>query len=68
MTPPGRFGALARDGSAVEAFIEKPAGDGGTINGGFLRAIAQKVLESASPAMRRPGRLNRCSPWPATVN
>lgn len=44
VTPPGRFGALARDGAAVEAFIEKPAGDGGTINGGFF-VLSPKVLE-----------------------
>jgi glucose-1-phosphate cytidylyltransferase len=36
VTPPGRFGALAREGGAVRAFVEKPAGDGGTINGGFF--------------------------------
>lgn len=34
--PPGRFGALDRDGVTVRAFIEKPRGDGGTINGGFF--------------------------------
>jgi glucose-1-phosphate cytidylyltransferase len=35
--PPGRFGALDRDGAAVRAFTEKPQGDGaGTINGGFF--------------------------------
>ncbi|WP_431270113.1 hypothetical protein [Dankookia sp. P2] len=26
VTPPGRFGALARDGAAVEAFIEEAGG------------------------------------------
>ena len=44
VTPPGRFGALARDGATVEAFIEKPAGDGGTINGGFF-VLSPKVLD-----------------------
>ena len=34
--PPGRFGALERNGGQVTAFIEKPRGDGGTINGGFF--------------------------------
>jgi glucose-1-phosphate cytidylyltransferase len=34
--PPGRFGALALDGDRVRGFIEKPAGDGGWINGGFF--------------------------------
>jgi glucose-1-phosphate cytidylyltransferase len=44
VTPPGRFGALAREGAVVEAFIEKPAGDGGTINGGFF-VLSPKVLD-----------------------
>lgn len=34
--PPGRYGALELDGSAVRAFAEKPRGDGGLINGGFF--------------------------------
>ena len=34
--PPGRFGALERDGSLVTGFSEKPPGDGGLINGGFF--------------------------------
>ena len=34
--PPGRFGALALDGDRVTGFVEKPAGDGGWINGGFF--------------------------------
>ena len=34
--PPGRYGALELDGSEVRAFIEKPRGDGGLINGGFF--------------------------------
>ena len=39
VTPPGRFGALRiRDGKTNEIaeFVEKPAGDGGLINGGFF--------------------------------
>jgi len=36
VVPPGRFGALEREGDKVRAFTEKPAGDGGTINGGFF--------------------------------
>ncbi len=42
--PPGRFGSLEIDGSAVTGFAEKPHGDGGWINGGFF------VL---SPGVRR---------------
>lgn len=39
--PPGRYGALNLDGTAVTSFQEKPAGDGAWINGGFF------VLEPA---------------------
>lgn len=38
VTPPGRFGALEADGDKITAFREKPAGDGGRINGGFFVA------------------------------
>ncbi|SFR81763.1 glucose-1-phosphate cytidylyltransferase [Sphingomonas jatrophae] len=38
VAPPGRFGALEIDGTAVTGFREKPAGDGGLINGGFFVA------------------------------
>ncbi|MBB3912418.1 glucose-1-phosphate cytidylyltransferase [Sphingomonas desiccabilis] len=38
VTPPGRFGSLEFDGERVTAFREKPAGDGGQINGGFFVA------------------------------
>jgi glucose-1-phosphate cytidylyltransferase len=34
--PPGRYGALTRDGDTVRGFTEKPRGDGGLINGGFF--------------------------------
>ena len=34
--PPGRYGALDRDGHLVTGFTEKPRGDGGLINGGFF--------------------------------
>jgi len=34
--PPGRFGALTLSGDTVSDFQEKPAGDGGWINGGFF--------------------------------
>lgn len=42
--PPGRFGALEIDGTSVKAFIEKPQGDGGWINGGFF-VLNPKVLD-----------------------
>jgi glucose-1-phosphate cytidylyltransferase len=34
--PPGRYGALMREGDAVLGFREKPPGDGAWINGGFF--------------------------------
>ena len=44
--PPGRFGSLqtAADGK-VEAFIEKPQGDGGWINGGFF-VLEKKAIDT----------------------
>lgn len=42
--PPGRYGAIKRDGDAVVGFSEKPRGDGGLINGGFF-VLSPKVLE-----------------------
>jgi glucose-1-phosphate cytidylyltransferase len=44
VTPPGRFGALQREGHRVDAFMEKPPGDGGTINGGFF-VLSPRVIE-----------------------
>ena len=41
--PPGRFGALDMDGDKVRAFMEKPVGDGGMINGGFF-VLSPSVL------------------------
>jgi glucose-1-phosphate cytidylyltransferase len=41
--PPGRFGAINFEGTKVDAFIEKPMGDGGWINGGFF-VLKPKVL------------------------
>jgi glucose-1-phosphate cytidylyltransferase len=38
VAPPGRFGALELEGNFVRNFKEKPAGDGGLINGGFFVA------------------------------
>jgi glucose-1-phosphate cytidylyltransferase len=45
--PPGRFGALAVDGTAVHDYVEKPAGDGGWMNGGFfvLSPRVQQYIE-----------------------
>jgi glucose-1-phosphate cytidylyltransferase len=42
--PPGRYGALQTTDGRVTNFIEKPAGDGGLINGGFF-VLSPKCLE-----------------------
>jgi len=41
--PPGRYGALQREGNLVRGFSEKPRGDGGWINGGFF-VLSPKVI------------------------
>jgi glucose-1-phosphate cytidylyltransferase len=40
--PPGRYGAIRFQGNRVTGFQEKPAGDGGWINGGFF-VLSPKV-------------------------
>jgi glucose-1-phosphate cytidylyltransferase len=42
--PPGRYGAIGRNGDAVTGFTEKPPGDGGLINGGFF-VLSPKCLD-----------------------
>ena len=42
--PPGRYGATVIEGNRVVRFKEKPAGDGGRINGGFF-VLEPRVLE-----------------------
>lgn len=42
--PPGRYGALQRNGDIVTGFSEKPRGDGGLINGGFF-VISPKCID-----------------------
>lgn len=42
--PSGRFGQLALEEANVTAFAEKPADEGGWINGGFF-VLSRKVLE-----------------------
>jgi glucose-1-phosphate cytidylyltransferase len=36
--PPGRFGVLSLEDERVTSFLEKPAGEGGWVNGGFFVA------------------------------
>lgn len=45
--PPGRYGALVRDGDFVRGFHEKPKGDGGWINGGFF-VLQKQVIDYIS--------------------
>lgn len=42
--PPGRYGALEREGDQVKRFTEKPRGDGGLINGGFF-VLSPRVVD-----------------------
>lgn len=42
--PPGRYGAIERNGDVVVGFTEKPRGDGGQINGGFF-VLSPRCLE-----------------------
>lgn len=42
--PPGRYGALQRQGASVQGFMEKPPGDGAWINGGFF-VLNPKVID-----------------------
>lgn len=42
--PPGRYGALERDGDQVTGFMEKPRGEGGFINGGFF-VLSPKCID-----------------------
>ena len=44
VSPPGRYGALERQGNQVTGFAEKPRGDGGLINGGFF-VLSPKCLD-----------------------
>jgi len=43
--PPGRYGAIESNNHQVKAFVEKPRGDGGLINGGYF-VLSPKVLSS----------------------
>lgn len=47
VVPPGRYGATVIEGDRVVRFEEKPAGDGGLINGGFF-VLNPSVLDRIS--------------------
>ncbi len=42
--PPGRFGSVTVESTAVTAFQEKPLGDGGWINGGYF-VLSKRVID-----------------------
>jgi len=42
--PPGRFGAIDINDTTIKSFLEKPAGDGGWISGGFF-VLQKHVIE-----------------------
>jgi len=57
VTPPGRYGALELDGNDVKSFKEKPAGDGGRINGGFFvlePGVIDYIENDATPWEQAP--------------
>ena len=64
VAPPGRFGALEFEGDLVRSFSEKPAGDGGLINGGFFvaRPVGARPHRRAGHGL---GAASRSSAWPS---
>ena len=54
--PLGRFGATPLEGSRVKSFMEKPAGDGGRINGGFF--VLQQACSIVLRTTRQRGKLS----------
>jgi glucose-1-phosphate cytidylyltransferase len=57
VAPPGRFGAVETEDDRVVSFMEKPAGDGGRINGGFSvghTSVLDLVEGPATPWERGP--------------
>ena len=57
VTPPGRFGALVIEGNEVKKFQEKPIGDGGRINGGFIilnPSVIDYITDDASVWEQEP--------------
>ena len=55
--PPGRYGATVIEDDRVIRFEEKPAGDGGRINGGFFvleKSVLRRVADDAMPFESEP--------------
>ena len=59
--PPGRYGALDRNGDLVIGFTEKPRGDGGLINGGFF-VLSPECLDLIV-GMSQVGKASRWQNW-----
>lgn len=57
VAPPGRYGATVLNGDRVQRFEEKPAGDGGQINGGFFvlnPSVLDRIAGDAMPWEAEP--------------
>jgi glucose-1-phosphate cytidylyltransferase len=55
--PPGRYGATKINNEKVVEFMEKPAGDGGYINGGFFvlqPSVIDRIADDATPWESEP--------------
>lgn len=55
--PPGRYGATVIEGESVTRFEEKPAGDGGRINGGFFvlePSVLDRIADDSTPFEAEP--------------
>lgn len=68
--PPGRYGALMRQGSTVQEFQEKPPGDGAWINGGFfvlqpevVKYIADDEVSWESVALKQIAEDGQLEAW-----
>jgi len=64
--PAKRFGAISIEGDRVKSFQEKPADDGGWINGGSFFCLP--TSSSSSRVTKRSGRLNRWRRSPGPIN
>lgn len=57
VVPPGRYGAVELDGSAVKRFVEKPPGDNGYISGGFFvvePSAIDRIADDTTPWEAEP--------------
>ena len=63
--PPGRYGAIERNGDQVTGFAEKPRGDGGLINGGFFVLSPRSSISLKVTIPPGKARHSSVSPKPA---